>query len=87
MNQISTLNNNFREVAGSFRDAVDKSSTKLFIHKDGNIGIGTEAVTDNYKLSVEGDERARKVVINEDVWSDYVFGNDYNLKPLNEVEK
>jgi hypothetical protein len=41
----------------------------------------------NYKLSVEGKIRARKVRVDQDTWADYVFDNNYSLRPLKEVEQ
>lgn len=40
----------------------------------------------NYRLSVNGDVRAKEVVV-ETGWSDFVFYDDYYLKPLKEVEQ
>ena len=39
-------------------------------------------------LRVDQDETtyARAIIINQDTWSDYVFAEDYELKPLSEVE-
>jgi len=73
------LNFAVRHNSGTFVDAMSISSS-------GNIGIGTEDVADDYKLSIDGNVRARKVVVNQDIWADYVFSNDYNLKLLSEVE-
>lgn len=67
-------------------DATIRENTRLFIDKDGNIGIGTEKV-DGFKLSVDGFVRARKVVVNVDTWFDFVFDENYKLKTLSEVEK
>ncbi len=53
---------------------------------NGNVGIGT-TVSNNYKLSVAGKILAEELEIVLSVpTSDYVFYDDYNLKPLNEVE-
>jgi hypothetical protein len=50
----------------------------------GNVGIGT--LNPTYKLSVNGNVRAKEVVV-ETGWADYVFDENYKLKDLNEVEK
>jgi hypothetical protein len=53
-----------------------------------NIGIGTELFEDNtgsYRLSVDGKIRATGIRVYTD-WADYVFEDNYYLKPLNEVE-
>jgi hypothetical protein len=52
----------------------------------GNIGIGTQT-TGSYKLAVEGGIGARKVVVTQQQWADYVFAEDYPLAPLDHVEK
>lgn len=53
----------------------------------GKVGIGTTNLSDvNYKLFVEGAVRARKVRIDQLVWPDYVFQQQYELRPLSEVE-
>ena len=68
-------------------DATVAQNTRLFIHRDGNVGIGTTAVN-GAKLSVEGVIRARKIQVDNPniIWSDFVFSTDYNLMSLNEVE-
>jgi len=55
---------------------------------DGNVGIGTNLSTntDNFKLSVNGNIRGKKVVV-ETGWSDFVFEPSYKLMKLEEVEK
>ncbi|MGD8779801.1 MAG: hypothetical protein PVH88_12670 [Ignavibacteria bacterium] len=52
----------------------------------GNVGIGT-LDPQGYKLAVAGDMIAEEVVVKlEDDWPDKVFEEDYDLKPLTEVE-
>jgi hypothetical protein len=51
---------------------------------DGKIGIGTINPTE--KLSVNGKIRAKEIIVNTG-WSDFVFEEDYNLRPLTEVEE
>ncbi len=67
-------------------DATIKTNTRLFIHKDGNVGIGTTAVN-GAKLSVEGIIRARRVLVNATPWADYVFESTYNLMPISQLEE
>ncbi|WP_118952538.1 hypothetical protein [Taibaiella helva] len=62
----------------------------------GNVGIlnslriGTAAANGdyaNYKLSVDGDIIAKRCVIQVTNWADYVFDDNYHLRPLKEVEE
>ncbi|WP_394991079.1 hypothetical protein [Emticicia sp.] len=58
-------------------------SPRLYIAGDGNVGIGTS--TPDNKLDVLGIIRANEVIV-ETGWADYVFQDNYKLKPLSEVE-
>ena len=60
------------------------SSTRLKIASNGNVGIGT-INTSNYRLNVAGTIRANEVIV-DTLGADYVFGEDYELKPLNQVD-
>lgn len=53
---------------------------------NGNVGIGTDD-TKGYKLGVNGNAIFNKVVVKQYPWADYVFNNDYRLRPLSEVEQ
>lgn len=59
----------------------------LFLKDDGNIGIGTN--NPQAKLAVNGEILAKSVRVNTSntYWPDYVFGNDYNLMSLRELEQ
>lgn len=57
----------------------------LTILDSGNIGIGTPN-PGNYKLNVAGSIRANEVVVNTS-GADFVFGPDYKLRSLPEVER
>lgn len=61
-------------------------TTDLFVGGEGNVGIGTTE-PGQYKLAVEGKIGARKVVVTQTPWADYVFEKDYHLPTLAEVEK
>lgn len=50
---------------------------------DNNVGIGTADPTE--KLSVNGNIRAKKLIISQQNWSDYVFNKGYKLRSLSEV--
>ena len=58
---------------------------RMFINNVGNVGIGT-GNPGNYKLAVEGDLGARRVVVHLNSWSDFVFSEDYPLPSLEEVD-
>ncbi|WP_075602656.1 hypothetical protein [Saccharicrinis aurantiacus] len=60
------------------------SNTRLYIDKSGRVGIGTTKPTE--KLSVNGTIRAKEIKVEASNWADYVFADDYALKPLCEVE-
>jgi hypothetical protein len=57
------------------------------IDKDGNVGIATSN-TLGYRLAVNGNAVFVKVVVKQKQnWPDYVFANNYDLRPLSEVEQ
>lgn len=51
----------------------------------GNVAIGTSNSTE--KLAVNGKIRAQEIKVEGSNWLDYVFKDDYQLPPLEEVEK
>ena len=59
----------------------------LFLKDDGNVGIGTN--NPQAKLAVNGEILAKSVRVNTGAtyWPDYVFGDDYNLMSLRELEQ
>jgi hypothetical protein len=59
-------------------------SAQVTLLQNGNFGIGTTNPT--YKLSVNGNIRSKEVVV-ESGWADYVFDEQYHLRPLSEVEQ
>ncbi|MCR5861932.1 hypothetical protein LRS05_07185 [Flavobacterium sp. J372] len=59
------------------------------IFTDSNIGIGTSNFVDGvdtYRLSVDGNIRAKRVKVYT-TWADYVFEKNYTLPTLEEVEQ
>ena len=58
-------------------------TSHMVIQSDGNIGIGT--ISPSYKLDVAGTLRAREIIVNT-TGADFVFADDYQLRPLSEVE-
>ncbi|MCK9403723.1 MAG: hypothetical protein M0Q26_10030 [Chitinophagaceae bacterium] len=51
---------------------------------DGNVGIGT--ISPSEKLSVNGNIRTKKLIVTQTGWSDYVFGKNYKLRSLQNLE-
>lgn len=64
---------------------VEKVNNAIFIQKYGNVGIGT--TKPNAKLTVAGNIRAREVKVTADAGADFVFEENYILRPLAEVEQ
>ena len=59
----------------------------MWIDSAGNITMGSYKVAAGYRLSVNGKIMAEEVRVQLDAdWPDYVFQNDYRLRPLNELE-
>jgi hypothetical protein len=58
---------------------------KMRIDNSGNVLIGTTSNPNNYKLAVKGKIGAQEVVVTQSGWSDFVFKDDYKLKPLVKV--
>ena len=56
--------------------------------KGGSLGIGTSVIPTDFKLAVAGKIIAEEVVVKlQSAWPDFVFHQDYQLKPLHEVEQ
>lgn len=56
----------------------------------GYVKVGILKPTGNYtnfKLSVDGKIVAREIYVQTGYWADFVFANDYKLRPLSEVEE
>jgi hypothetical protein len=65
------------------------SSTEIFtILGSGSVGIGTSS-PGSFKLAVEGKIGANEVQVRTagSGWADYVFFDNYQLRPLTEVER
>jgi hypothetical protein len=67
------------------QDRFANSESGMFIKNNGNVGIGS--INPSEKLSVNGNIRAKKLIVSQQNWSDYVFYKNYKLRPLNELEK
>ena len=58
-------------------------TNRMLIQSNGNVGIGTSSPS--YKLDVVGTIRAEELIV-ETTGADFVFAEDYQLRPLNEVK-
>ncbi|HPI00288.1 MAG TPA: hypothetical protein PK772_08160 [Chitinophagaceae bacterium] len=56
---------------------------RLRINYDGNVGIGTTTPTE--KLSVNGNIKAKKLIVTQTGWADYVFDKAYTLMPVDSL--
>lgn len=65
-------------------DFFTAGANRMSITNAGNVGIGTANPT--YKLSVNGTIQAKEIRV-ETGWADFVFDENYQLRPLAEVEK
>ncbi|MBK7885624.1 MAG: hypothetical protein IPJ81_18910 [Chitinophagaceae bacterium] len=61
------------------------SKEVMTVFGNGKVGIGT--TTPQSALAVKGTITAQEVEVTINGWADYVFQNDYKLKPLHEVEQ
>jgi hypothetical protein len=68
-----------------FNDEGYGNSWQVFISEQGSVGIGT--LNPSEKLSVNGNIRAKKLIVSQTGWPDFVFANNYNLRSLEQVEK
>ncbi len=60
---------------------------RMLITENGNVGIGTTSVPNDYKLAVYGKILSEEVVVLlHENWPDFVFEKNYILTPLAEVE-
>lgn len=61
------------------------NSTIVAYPNNGNVGIGTNSPSE--KLSVNGNIKAKKIIVSQNGWPDYVFSPTYKLSLLNEVKQ
>jgi hypothetical protein len=85
---VNLVTGNYEMRAGIL-NAEFKNSGNILLNNTGAIGIGTGAVAipAGVKLAVNGKVNCKEVEVTLSGWSDYVFNNDYQLKPLSEVEQ
>jgi|GEM_PF-3092091 len=89
--QSGPLTNNLGFVFRTEQGGASGASVKvnaMTIRHTGSVVVGTPvsgAPLDNYKLNVFGGVRANSIVVNTN-GADFVFANNYRLRPLSEVE-
>ncbi len=63
------------------------SDNRVFLASDGGVvSIGTTTIPSGYLLAVEGKAIMEEVKVEGAPWSDYVFSDNYDLTPLEEME-
>ncbi|KAA1244071.1 hypothetical protein [Aquimarina sp. RZ0] len=62
----------------------DTPTNVFFARQGGDVGIGTTN-TRGYKLAVNGNVRAKEIVVEASPWPDFVFKSEYHLPTLTEV--
>jgi hypothetical protein len=80
----SSKQSDFSSYAQFFIDPVNGFSFRASGTANGNVGIGTPVPTE--KLSVNGNIKAKKVIVSQAGWPDYVFDSSYSLRSLSEIE-
>ncbi len=75
-----TGNNTLLEFRPQGQDA-----NRFVIDQSGAVGIGTTNLG-TAKLTVAGSINSREVTVTTNAGADFVFANDYHLKPLSEIE-
>ncbi|NEN25643.1 hypothetical protein G3O08_19295 [Cryomorpha ignava] len=64
----------------------NSGNTPLTISPDGKVGINTDYFVNNHSLYIEGSSVAEEMYVKlKDDWPDYVFADQYELMPLNEL--
>lgn len=66
---------------------VANGNAAINIDPAGNVAIGTPDPLPGYKVSINGNVKAKELVIETTGWPDYVFADQYKALSLNELEK
>jgi len=77
-------------VARFHADNDEGQSRVYLVEEGGKVGIGTTNIPSAYSLAVNGGVIATRVKVatyNSSDWADYVFEKEYDLMPLEKVEK
>ncbi len=66
---------------------IPTQSVPFFVEADGRVAIGAPKAANGYHLSVGGKVICEELKVQlKGAWPDYVFADNYELKPLSEVE-
>ena len=80
---VSTENHSIKFFTSKI-NSTNWSIPKMVLNEDGNVGIGI--TTPSEKLAVNGNIRAKEIMVEVANWPDYVFEEDYPLTSLPEIE-
>lgn len=73
---------------GGFLEFGTYGLPRMLIDPNGRVGIGTAAIPSEFKLAVAGKIIAEEISVKlQSAWPDYVFDENYSLKPLENVEQ
>ena len=78
-----TLGNGTLSSATKMTFKTNSTNDCMTLATNGNVGIGT--TSPSYKLDVAGAIRANEIIVNT-TGADFVFADDYQLRPLSEVK-
>ena len=78
-----TLGNGTLSSATKMTFTTNYTTNCMTLATNGNVGIGT--TSPSYKLDVAGTIRANEIIVNT-TGADFVFADDYQLRPLSEVK-
>lgn len=62
---------------------ITNNTEQVRVDVSGYMGLGTANPTE--RLTVNGNIKTKKIIVTQTGWADYVFKDDYKLKPLQEV--
>lgn len=90
-NIILNMPNDNNDGSSNIRITDEVNHSSLVVFNNGKVTIGTQNYdSENYKLYVKDGIKTEKIKVefaNVNGWADYVFQLDYDLMPLDELEK
>ena len=77
----------FRTVSGGHNsETMSANYERMRITSTGAVAINTTTVPADYKLAINGNAIANKIIVKQYPWADFVFKPEYELPPLSKVE-